>query len=102
LFYEDRPASTDGWTFTPRTRGVPASLWGAPPIPFGHTPTEPSAEVLADRPVGFDIQAPRPELAASRGVVPLSEYSDDELPPGLSPLPAEPTANRDAVGVPDP
>ncbi|MEX5636967.1 DUF6603 domain-containing protein [Parafrankia sp. FMc2] len=102
LFYEDRPASTDGWTFTARTRGVPASLWGAPPTPFSHTPSAPSAEVLADRPVGFDVQAPRPELAASRGVFPLSEYSEDELPPGLSPLPREPAANRDVVGVPDP
>jgi hypothetical protein len=102
LFYEDRPASTDGWTFTARTRGVPASLWGAPPTPFSHTPSGPSAEVLPDRPVGFDVQAPRPELAASRGVFPLSEYSEDELPPGLSPLPREPAANRDFVGVPDP
>ncbi|MCM3887647.1 DUF6603 domain-containing protein [Frankia sp. R82] len=102
LFYADRPASTDGWTFTPRTRGVPASLWGAPPIPFNHTPSEPSAEVLADRPVGFDVQAPRPELSPSRGVFPLSEYSEDELPPGLSPLPRQPAANRDYLGVPDP
>ncbi|EFC79450.1 DUF6603 domain-containing protein [Parafrankia sp. EUN1f] len=102
LFYADRPAATDGWTFTPRTRGVPASLWGAPPIPFSHTPSEPSAEVLADRPVGFDVQAPRPELAASRGVFPLSEYSEDELPSGLSPLPRQPAANGDYLGVPDP
>ncbi|CAI7976495.1 conserved hypothetical protein [Frankia sp. Hr75.2] len=102
LFYEDRPASTDGWTLTARTRGVPASLWGAPPTPFSHTPSRPSAEVLPDRPVGFDVQAPRPELAASRGVFPLSEYSEDELPPGLSPLPREPAANHDFVGVPDP
>ncbi|MCL9794752.1 hypothetical protein MXD58_010625 [Frankia sp. AgKG'84/4] len=102
LFYEDRPASTDGWTFTARTRGVPASLWGAPPSPFSHTPAEPSAEVLADRPVGFDVQAPRAELAASRGVFPLSEYNEDELPPGLSPLPLAPAANGDFAAVPDP
>ncbi|MCK9925361.1 hypothetical protein MXD61_26390 [Frankia sp. AgPm24] len=102
LFRADRPAATDGWTFTARTRGVPASLWGAPPSPFSHTPSTPSAEVLADRPVGFDVRAPRPELAASRGVFPLSEYDADELTPGLSPLPREPSVTGEVVGVPDP
>ncbi|MFC7590774.1 hypothetical protein ACFQYP_49170 [Nonomuraea antimicrobica] len=53
--------------------------------------------MVPDRPVGFDVQAPRPSLAASRGVFPLSEYTEDELPPGLSPLPRQPAANVDFV-----
>ncbi|MEU9331747.1 DUF6603 domain-containing protein [Streptomyces sp. NPDC048290] len=95
------PAPMDGWTVTPRTHNLPASLWGAPPSPFRHTPDAPGAEVLPDRPVGYDIQAPRPELAPSRGVVPLSEYRADEIPPGLSPLPTVPVADGEYTGVPD-
>ncbi|MFE4512971.1 DUF6603 domain-containing protein [Kitasatospora sp. NPDC056783] len=100
LFHEDAPAPMDGWTTTPRTHHLPAALWGAPPTPFSHTPGAPSAEVLADRPVGWDVRAPRPQLADSRGVFPLSEYSADEIPPGLAPLPSAP-ADRDDVFVPD-
>jgi hypothetical protein len=101
LFYVDRPHPMDGWTLTPRTHNLPASLWGAPPTPFGQTPAHPSAEVLPGRAVGFDVQAPRPELAPSRGVFPLSEYQEDEIPPGVEPLPQDPAENRDFVSVPD-
>jgi hypothetical protein len=101
LYYGDTLADTDGWTLTPRTHNLPASLWGAPPTPFSQTPTAPSADVLPGRPVGYEIQAPRPELALSRGVFPLSEYDADEIRPGLSPLPQHPAANRDVVCVPD-
>ncbi|MEV7286125.1 DUF6603 domain-containing protein [Streptomyces sp. NPDC093252] len=101
LFYEDAAAPLDGWTVTARTHNLAASLWGAPPAPFTHTPGAPDAEVLPGRPVGYDLQAPRPELAASRGVFPLSEYSADEIPPGLAPLPTAPVADRDYVSVPD-
>ncbi len=101
LYYEDEPAPMDGWTTTPRTHHLPASLWGAPPAPFSHTPGAPGAEVLPDRPVGYDVRAPRPELADSRGVFPLGEYSADEIPPGLAPLPSSPVADRDYVSVPD-
>ncbi|MFC7588183.1 hypothetical protein ACFQYP_34155 [Nonomuraea antimicrobica] len=34
-------------------------------------------------------------MATSRGVFPLSEYTEDELPPGLSPFPRQPAANHD-------
>ncbi|MFE4667187.1 DUF6603 domain-containing protein [Streptomyces sp. NPDC056716] len=101
LYYGNLPAPMDGWTLTPRTHHLPASLWGAPPSPFSHTPDAPSAEVLADRAVGYDVQAPRPELAGSRGVFPLSEYTSDEIPPGLAPLPSSPVADGDYVPVPD-
>ncbi|MFF3755349.1 DUF6603 domain-containing protein [Streptomyces sp. NPDC002018] len=101
LYYEDTLTPMDGWTPAPRTQTLPASLWGAPPAPFSQTPGAPSADVLPGRPVGYDIQAPRPELAASRGVFPLSEYEADEIPPGLAPLPQHPAANRDFVSVPD-
>ncbi|WP_253194943.1 DUF6603 domain-containing protein [Streptomyces sp. MP131-18] len=101
LYRGNEPAPTDGWTMTARTRNLPASLWGAPPVPFSHTPTAPSADVLPDRPVGWDVQAPRPRLAPSRGVFPLSEYSEDELPPGLSPLPRQPDVNGGFAGTPD-
>ncbi|WP_220447751.1 DUF6603 domain-containing protein [Nonomuraea diastatica] len=101
LYSGDTLAPTDGWTLTPRTRNLPASLWGAPPTPLQQALARPSAEVVPGRPVGFDVQAPRPELAPSRGVFPLSEYSQDELPPGLSPLLRHPGANHDFVSVPD-
>ncbi|MGV9313936.1 DUF6603 domain-containing protein [Streptomyces sp. NPDC003691] len=101
LFYEDAPASLDGWTATARTHGLPASLWGAPPVPFSHTPKAPGAEVLPGRPVGYDLRAPRPELAGSRGVFPLGTYTADEIPPGLAPLPSSPVPGGDPVGVPD-
>ncbi|MFJ4682777.1 DUF6603 domain-containing protein [Streptomyces sp. NPDC088789] len=101
LYHEGTRAALDGWTATARTHTLPASLWGAPPHPFSHTPDAPGAEVLPDRPVGYDVQAPRPELAASRGVFPLSEYTADEIPPGLAPLPSAPVPDRDYVCVPD-
>lgn len=101
LYFEDAPAPMEGWTATARTHNLPASLWGAPPSPFSHTPDAPGAEVLPGRPVGYDIQAPRPELAGSRGVFPLSEYSADEIPPGLAPLSSSPVADRDYVSVAD-
>lgn len=101
LYFEDAPAPMDGWTATARTHNLPASLWGAPPSPFSHTPDAPGAEVLTGRPVGYDIQAPRPELAGSRGVFPLGEYSADEIPPGLAPLSSSPVADRDYVSVAD-
>ncbi|QDY80051.1 DUF6603 domain-containing protein [Streptomyces qinzhouensis] len=101
LFYEGTPAAMDGWTATARTHHLPAALWGAPPAPFSHTPDAPGAEVLPDRPVGYDLRAPRPELAESRGVFPLSEYSADEIPPGLAPLPPSSVPDRDHLCVPD-
>nr|WP_219826014.1 hypothetical protein [Nonomuraea typhae] len=96
LYRENELLQADGWTPAPRTRNVPASLWGGQ-----SRTTAPSAEVVPDRPVGVDVQAPRPSLAASRGVFPLSEYSEDELPPGLSPLPLRPAANDDFVFAAD-
>ncbi|MEU3986308.1 DUF6603 domain-containing protein [Streptomyces sp. NPDC026672] len=101
LYFEDAAAPMDGWTSTARTHNLPASLWGAPPSPFTHTPDAPGAEVLAGLPVGYDVQAPRPELAGSRGVFPLSDYSADEIPPGLAPLTSSPVADRDYVSVAD-
>jgi hypothetical protein len=101
LYRGNEPVDTDGWTLTPRVRNLPASLWGSPPqqVDLGfmqvEVPQQPSAELVPDRPVGFDVQAPRPSLAASRGVFPLSEYTEDELPPGLSPLPLRPADNAD-------
>ncbi|GAA1514340.1 hypothetical protein GCM10009677_54450 [Sphaerisporangium rubeum] len=113
LYFENAPAPTDGWTLTARTRNVPASLWGATPT-SSRDPADmveavlekimerPTAEVVPDRPVGFDVQAPRPQLAPSRGVFPLSEYSEDELQPGLSPLPRQPTADGDFAFTSEP
>ncbi|MEW1546983.1 DUF6603 domain-containing protein [Streptomyces tsukubensis] len=101
LYYEGAPAPLDGWTATARTHNMPAALWGAPPSPFSHTPDAPGAEVLPGRPVGFDVRAPRPELAASRGVFPLGEYTEDEIPPGLAPLLSSPVPDRGFLCVPD-
>ncbi|GAA0926337.1 DUF6603 domain-containing protein [Nonomuraea longicatena] len=101
LYRGGEAVQTDGWTLTPRVRNLPASLWGSPPerVKYGplevEAPRQPDAEVVPGRPVGFDVQAPRPSLAASRGVFPLSEYTEDELPPGLSPLPLRPAVNDD-------
>ncbi|MGK8486366.1 DUF6603 domain-containing protein [Nocardia asiatica] len=97
--HENRPVQ--GWTVTARRQNLAASLWGAPPAPFTHRPAEPSAEVVADLLVGCEVQAPRPVLAGSRGVFPLSEYDAEEIPPGLSPLPLHPEPNRDHVFAPD-
>ncbi|MFI6497971.1 DUF6603 domain-containing protein [Nonomuraea typhae] len=96
IYRENELLQPVGWTPAPRTRNVPASLWGGRP-----RTRAPSAEVVPDRPVGVDVQAPRPSLAASRGVFPLSEYSEDELPPGLSPLPLRPALNDDYVFAAD-
>ncbi|MEV3961832.1 DUF6603 domain-containing protein [Nocardia sp. NPDC050193] len=100
--HDDRVVDTTGWTITISTHNLPASLWGAPPAPFSHTPGAPSADVIPDQPVGYSIQAPRPVLADSRGVFPLSDYDDEEIPPGLSPLPQQPVENQDYVCTPDP
>ncbi|WP_174186983.1 DUF6603 domain-containing protein [Nocardia barduliensis] len=96
----DRPV--EGWTVTARRQNLAASLWGAPPVPFSHRPAEPSADTVADLLVGCAVQAPRPVLAASRGVFPLSAYDAEEIPPGLSPLPLHPEPNSDHVFTPDP
>ncbi|WP_285779030.1 DUF6603 domain-containing protein [Microtetraspora sp. NBRC 13810] len=92
----------EDWTLTVRTHNLPASLWGAPPAPFSHTPGAPSADVVPGQPVGYTVQAPRPVLAGSRGVFPLSKYDAEEIPPGLSPLPQHPGLNDDYLCAPDP
>ncbi|MFB9248213.1 DUF6603 domain-containing protein [Sphaerisporangium melleum] len=102
LYFQNQLAPTDGWMLTPRTRNLPASLWGTPLTLIEEASARPSADMVPDRPVGFDVQAPRPSLAPSRGVFPLSEYTEDELPPGLSPLPLHPAANHDFVSAEDP
>ncbi|MGW4797781.1 DUF6603 domain-containing protein, partial [Nonomuraea sp. NPDC004297] len=102
LFFEDEPASADAWTLTPRVRTVPAQLWGAPLTLLEEFFGRPTADVVTGLPVGYDLQAPRPDLAASRGVFPLSEYTEDELPPGVSPLPPHPAANADFASADDP
>ncbi|WP_433521604.1 DUF6603 domain-containing protein [Nocardia pseudovaccinii] len=91
----------DGWTITPSTHNLPASLWGAPPAPFVHTPGGPSADVVSDQQVGYQVQAPRPTLAPSRGVFPLSTYTFEEIQPGLSPLAQHPADNEDYLSAPD-
>ncbi|MGF6885083.1 hypothetical protein ABIA39_003342 [Nocardia sp. GAS34] len=98
--YQGRPV--EGWTVTARRQHLAASLWGAPPVPFSHQPARPSADLVANLLFGCAVQAPRPVLAGSRGVFPLSEYDGEEIPPGLSPLPPDPAVDSDHLFAPDP
>ncbi|MEU0504502.1 DUF6603 domain-containing protein [Nocardia sp. NPDC005998] len=101
LQHNGRDIKTDGWTITPGKHNLPASLWGSPPSPFVHTPGGPSADVVSDQQVGYQVQAPRPTLAPSRGVFPLSTYAFEEIQPGLSPLPQHSADNEDYLSAPD-
>ncbi|HEX6938866.1 MAG TPA: DUF6603 domain-containing protein [Longimicrobiales bacterium] len=87
---ETNPVDVSGWTLTPRRTNVPASLWGAPPSPFTQIPDRPSAEVLADRLVGYDVAAPAPVLGASLGLVPREALAEEYLSPqGRAPIAAD-------------
>lgn len=92
-------AAAAGWTLVPRTQSVPQSLWGAPPVPFTQVPARPSADVVADQPVGYTVNAPPPALGASRGLVALTLLAEDYLSPaGKSPARATVVASTDYVG----
>jgi hypothetical protein len=75
-----------GWTLTPRAATLPESLWAAPPKPFTQIPARPSAEVLTGQLVGYDVTAQEPAVGPTRGVFPIEELAQTQLPPGVLPL----------------
>jgi len=94
------PAPLTGWTLAPRTASLPESLWGAPPAPFTQIPAAPTAAVLPDQFVGYDIQAQPPAAGATRGVFPIAELAQTQLPPGGLPLVAAPVPDTGFTPVP--
>ncbi|MFE7129889.1 DUF6603 domain-containing protein [Streptomyces sp. NPDC057638] len=97
-----------GWSLTPLTQTLPASLWSAPPDPFTHVPAAPSAEVLPDQVVGFSVTAPTPAPGATQGPVPLKRLLEEYLSPaGEAPWSAAdaptqeyvPTADAQSIGL---
>lgn len=79
-------AGPTGWEPpAPRRQTMPASLWGKPPEPFKQVPAKPTRDVVKDKLVGFTVQAPRPELGATRGALPLKELAEDVV--ATAPLP---------------
>jgi hypothetical protein len=81
------PVDVSKWTLTARYQNLPESLWGVPPTPFKQIPDKPTANVIPNQMVGYAVQSPPPAIAASRGVVPLKELSEEYiLPPNNAPL----------------
>jgi hypothetical protein len=80
-------ADVSNWNFQPRQQNLPESLWGAPPAKFTQIPDTPTANVITDQPVGYDVQAPQPVIGSSQGLIQLTEVSEDYvLPPSNSPV----------------
>ena len=97
------PIDVTGWSLTALPQTVPASLWGAPPVPFSQIPTRPSAEMIGGHLVGLSVTAPTPTLGASRGPIVIDPLRAEPLSPaGRAPLSASETASLDYVPVADP
>ncbi|HEX7119775.1 MAG TPA: DUF6603 domain-containing protein [Longimicrobiales bacterium] len=97
---EDATQAIDvsGWTIVPRRGAVPAALWGEPPSPFTQIPKRPTAEVLPDRLVGYDVTAPEPVLGATLGIVPGGTLAVAYLSPeGRAPIAADAAPSPDFV-----
>ncbi|HEY0172606.1 MAG TPA: DUF6603 domain-containing protein, partial [Pyrinomonadaceae bacterium] len=93
-----KPVDVSAWSLKPRRQNVPESLWGAPPRPFTQIPDKPSAKVIPQQLVGYEVQAPQPAVGSSRGVVPLSKLSEEYVvPPGAAPLSTSPAYSNDYV-----
>lgn len=93
-----KPADVSKWSLTPRHQNVPESLWGAPPEPFTQIPGRPAAKVIPQQLVGYEVQAPQPTIGHTRGVVPLSELSEEYVvPPGAAPISTGVNASPDYV-----
>lgn len=89
IFHETSttPINVDDWTLSPRTNNSPESLWGKPSAPFTQIPATPSATLMNQQYVGYDVQAPDPQIGASLGVVPLTALAHEYLvPEGKSPV----------------
>ncbi|MBC7910623.1 MAG: hypothetical protein H7Y30_08990, partial [Pyrinomonadaceae bacterium] len=95
---KNTPANVSNWKFEPRFQNLPESLWGAPPTPFTQIPDQPTANVIPNQPVGYDVQAPPPKLAQPIGVIQLKQLSEDYvLPPSATPISPAVTASPDYV-----
>jgi hypothetical protein len=97
-----KPLDVSSWSLTPRTENMPDSLWGAPPQPFSQIPSQPDAKVLPGTLVGYDVVVPDPVLGPTPGVVAISEYAEEPLPPGTQPLDPDTPPTTDYVPVADP
>jgi hypothetical protein len=92
------PADTSKWKFQPRKQNLPESLWGTPPAPFTQIPDQPTANVIPNQLVGYDMQAPQPTLAQPVGIIQLKQLSEDYvLPPSHTPISQAVTASPDYV-----
>jgi hypothetical protein len=84
------PVDVSEWTLQPRFQNVPEALWGQPPQPpaqFTQIPDQPTADVIPNQGVGYDLQAPQPVVGPSQGLIQLSELAEDYvLPPSSVPI----------------
>jgi hypothetical protein len=93
-----KPADVSAWSLTPRHQNVPEALWGAPPAPFTQIPDKPSAKVIPQQLVGYEVRAPQPAVGTTRGVLSLSELSEEYVvPPGAAPISTGVNASPDYV-----
>ncbi len=81
---DNSPLSGAGWTFSPVTRNMPATLWGAPLTKNGSfvlNPSTPSNATIPDAPVGIRVEAPAPMLGVSPGPLPIAKLEYEPLMP---------------------
>ncbi len=99
---ETSPHDLGAWTLAPRTANLPESLWGAPPVPFTQVPSTPSAAVIPNATVGYDVVAPTPSLGPSLGLVALVNVAEEYIQPeGKSPIDAAVTPSGQFVPTVD-
>lgn len=85
------PVDLSHWSVEPMYRDMPAAMWGAPLTDkngnFLLNPTTPTADVVADAPVGLNVMAPLPALGNSPGPVEAAKLSVEPVTPdGILPI----------------
>ena len=87
-----------GWTLTPRKGNLPKSLWGTPPAEFTQIPDTPSADVVPNLYVGYDVTAPQPHIGGTLGLVTMKSLAEEYLSPeGKAPIDAAVKPSPDFV-----
>jgi hypothetical protein len=92
-----KPVDVSKWNLRPNQANVAESLWGLPPAPFSQVPAAPSANVIPGQVVGYAVHAPPPTIGDSPGLVPVTVFAEEPLPPGAAPLAVAPSVSPDYV-----